>query len=176
MCFSFGGLLATAVAFSAHREGKLSGLVLITPATSFSQTSWSLSVPLLITLLRSRTAVAYPLVASAILGLTVPSFYQSRKLASSAIGSLSSDPSILFSSSADLIFKARDGINALLPPDTLRFRVGQLLAAGSDVCGEGRIGRLRGLKTLVMVGGQDKVSGRRATSEASRKGGGIHAA
>ena len=69
---SFGGLLATSVAFSAHREGRLRGLVLVNPATSFSHTGWGVAVPLLTTLLRARTEVAYPLVASAILGLTVP--------------------------------------------------------------------------------------------------------
>mmetsp|Transcript_19515 Transcript_19515/g.40428 ORF Transcript_19515/g.40428 Transcript_19515/m.40428 type:complete len:529 (+) Transcript_19515:552-2138(+) len=145
------------VAFSAHREGRLRGLVLVNPATSFSHTGWGVAVPLLTTLLRARTEVAYPLVASAILGLTVPSFYQSRKLASSALEGLLSDPAKILSNSNDLVLKARDGINALLAPDTLKFRVGQLLTAGSDVCAESRVKRLSSLKTLVMAGEQDKL-------------------
>ncbi|GMH67866.1 hypothetical protein TrST_g13528 [Triparma strigata] len=149
---SFGGLLASAVAISP--DAKLGGLVLVNPATSIGRTSWDVSVPLLTSLLGDKKDVIYPATAAAILGLTVPSNYQISKITKSAFSQFLLSPKI---PAVEDLQALRDGINTLLPSETVAFRVSELLVDGSEIMTARRLSRLSTLPTLVMTGGEDKL-------------------
>ncbi|GMI18294.1 hypothetical protein TrLO_g2786 [Triparma laevis f. longispina] len=149
---SFGGLLASSVGITPKLD--LSGLVLVNPATSTGRTDWGVSIPLITSLLKNQSDVIYPATAAAILGLTVPSNYQITKIAKSVFSDFIESPSI-----PDLedLKTVRDGINDLLPSETVFFRVSELLRYGNEIMTSTRLKRLSKTPTLVLVGAEDKL-------------------
>ncbi|GMH52590.1 hypothetical protein TL16_g01262 [Triparma laevis f. inornata] len=75
-------------------------------------------------MLKNQSDVIYPATAAAILGLTVPSNYQITKIAKSVFSDFIESPSI-----PDLedLKTVRDGINDLLPSETVFFRVSEVI-------------------------------------------------
>jgi hypothetical protein len=90
------------------------------------------------------------------LGLTVPSNYQISKITKSAFSQFILSPKI---PAVEDLQALRDGINTLLPSETVAFRVSELLVDGSEImtARRRRLSRLSTLPTLVMTGGEDKL-------------------
>ena len=125
---SFGGLLATAVAAS-HSTSPSLNVVLLNPATSFQSTNWKTLAPVLTSTVGKTPA--YPYVGGGVLAATVPSLYQSKKLAKELISGFAADPLSLPTKGQELLNTFAESINKRLPPDVVKFRVLEWCEVGS---------------------------------------------
>mmetsp|Transcript_3892 Transcript_3892/g.8491 ORF Transcript_3892/g.8491 Transcript_3892/m.8491 type:complete len:726 (-) Transcript_3892:55-2232(-) len=180
---SFGGLLAPAVALRAKAQhfrrrrnddddsstssvGQIKGMVLVNPATSFDETSWSTVAPLLAQLKHLRDVdddkseessslpSAYSVVGGLALAATVPDSTQFRRI----ISMITNTPVTNADDLADTVESIVTGFGILdksLPADTIEFRVGQWLPVGCSVVNP----RLETLDvpTLVIAGQDDNM-------------------
>ena len=143
---SFGGLLASYV---CTREGaNVDKLVLINPATSFDRTAWSTIVPFI-----AGTGNAYPLVGATALLATAVQPQQVINIGRDISSRIDSVDSAL--SQLNGMWKSVQSIIEVLPPQTLQFRVRNLLGVGSFLMRD----RYQLIKTptLVVTGGSDRL-------------------
>jgi pimeloyl-ACP methyl ester carboxylesterase/1-acyl-sn-glycerol-3-phosphate acyltransferase len=145
---SFGGLLAIAAALDSPEL--VDRLVLVNPATSFSQTIWPVIGPLLTQLPRDVFESALPIAMAPILGNPVG-------LLASALDNIPQGESItnvaakLSQAALDLLAQLPE-LAKILPPETLAHKLEQL-ALGSDEI-EGRLGEVQ-QRCLILVGDAD---------------------
>jgi len=152
---SFGGLLTTTVALRMQQQQKSpQGIVLINPATSFDETSWSNFVPLIQLLQNNNTDdnnnnAAYSVIASTIFSLALADSDQWEKISNSiSNGDISQLPSTLMDS-LQIVGKK-------LPPATLQHRLKTWLPVGTQLMTTKRLKSLE-VPTLIIVGDQDKL-------------------
>ena len=147
---SFGGLLTTTVALRC--SSIIKGLVLINPATSFEDTSWSNIVPL-IQALNNPTAdpnnLAYSAVASTILSNALLDEQQWKSITTLIGDNLDINlPSVLMGS-LQIVGKQ-------LPPSTLQHRLTSWLPVGAQLMTPKRLKSIT-TPTIIMTGDQDKL-------------------
>ena len=148
---SFGGLLTTTVALRCD-PSKLNGLILINPATSFEETSWSNIVPL-IQALNNPTVdpnnVAYSAVASTILSNALLDEQQWKSITSIIGDNVDINlPSVLT--------EALQIVGKRLPPSTLQHRLTSWLPVGTQLMTPKRLKSIV-TPTIIMTGDQDKL-------------------
>lgn len=155
---SFGGLLAPAVALRLQSSpGRIQGLVMVNPATSFDESQWPALGPFLASLRHVPGIPNLPSVYSLFGGLTlsalVPDRSQFQKIVSLLLGIDRRNAGV-----NDILQATADGLGLLeerFPADVVQLRVGQWLPVGSAVVNP----RLKTLNvsTLVVVGDDDSV-------------------
>lgn len=168
---SFGGLLAPAVALRVQH--KLSGLVLVNPATSFDQTQWTSLLPVVASvgqqkqqpnierrsrsndgILPTRFPTPYSLLGGLILSLTIPDQKQFGQI----VNLVRNVPVRNQEDLNDVLESLADGFHILqdrLPEATVTHRIRQWLAVGTQVINP-RLGELR-VKTVIVAGTEDKM-------------------
>lgn len=156
---SFGGLLAPAVALNLQNSlpGRLEGMVLVNPATSFDETQWSTLGPLLASLRHVPSIPNLPNAYSVLGGLTlmtlVPDRSQFQKIVSMLLGTDIQNMGL-----NEALQSARDGFSLLeerMPAELIQLRVGQWLPVGSSVVNP-RLHTLN-VSTLVIAGEDDSM-------------------
>lgn len=150
---SFGGLLTTTVALRMQqRKESLKGIVLINPATSFDDTSWSNFIPLIQILQNddeNDDNALYSAIASTIFSLALSDENQMKKLSTIVTnGDLTKLPASMIDS-LKIVGKK-------LPPSTLLHRLKTWLPVGSKLMSNNRLKSLEA-PTLIIVGEQDKL-------------------
>lgn len=150
---SFGGLLAPAVALHLQNSvpGRLEGMVLVNPATSFDETSWSAVGPLLASL--QHVPNLYSFLGGLALVTLVPDRTQFQKIVSLLLGI-----DVQSMGLNEALQSARDGFSLLeerLPADVIQLRVGQWLPVGSAVVNP-RLSSLN-VSTLIIAGEDDNM-------------------
>jgi pimeloyl-ACP methyl ester carboxylesterase len=176
---SFGGLLAPSVALRVQH--KLSGLVLVNPATSFDQTQWTSLLPVVASvgqqkqppnterrssftsasrsepndgIAPTRFPTPYSLLGGLILSLTIPDQKQFGQI----INLVRNVPVRNQEDLNDVLKSLADGFHILqdrLPEATVTHRIRQWLAVGTQVINP-RLGELR-VKTVIVAGNEDKM-------------------
>jgi pimeloyl-ACP methyl ester carboxylesterase len=155
---SFGGLLAPAVALRMQSfPGRIQGLVMVNPATSFDETQWSALGPFLASLRHvpgiPNLPTAYSFMGGLALSALVPDRSQFQKIVSILLGVDVGSAGV-----NDILQATTDSFGILeerLPADVVQLRVGQWLPVGSAVVNP----RLKSLNvpTLVIVGEDDSM-------------------
>ncbi len=176
---SFGGLLAPSVALRVQH--KLSGLVLVNPATSFDQTQWTSLLPVVASVGQqkqppnterrssatpaskskpndgirpTRFPTPYSLLGGLLLSLTIPDQKQFGQI----INLVRNVPVRNQEDLNDVLESLADGFHILqdrLPEATVTHRIRQWLAVGTQVINP-RLGELR-VKTVIVAGTEDKM-------------------
>lgn len=168
---SFGGLLTTAVGLQMHnrekRGGKanpIQGLVLVNPATSFDESGWDVTAPLLALLGRvtetpERRPFGLPSAYSVIGGLTLSALIPSRQQLSRIAGTLLGMESIRDPSRLGDTMKGYLDMfqitSEFLPPGLLEHRIKNWLIVGTSVV-DSRLSQLD-IPSLVVVGTADQL-------------------
>ena len=147
---SCGALFAVHAALRSNKkkEGRVSRVVLVNPATSFEQTGWS-------TLGRAVAASGplFPAVGLATLMATAIEFQQVRTIGQKIASRISSVESL--TAELNALLAAGSQVTKLLPADTLTWRLAQWLERGSALVAP-RLDELT-TPTLVLVGQSDRL-------------------
>ncbi|KAG7353590.1 lysophospholipase [Nitzschia inconspicua] len=168
---SFGGLLATAVGLQLHnrekRGGKanpVKGLVLVNPATSFDESGWDVTAPLLALLGRLTETPerrpfglpsAYSLVGGLTLSALIPSRQQFSRIVDAFMGMESiRDPSRL-GETMEGYLDLFQITSEFLPPGLLEHRIKNWLMVGTSIV-DSRLSQLD-IPSLVVVGTADQL-------------------
>ena len=167
---SFGGLVVPTVALKLQNDKRLNhqqqmllqGLVLVNPATSFDQTSWSTFVPLLASLRHieqdqqsltqtsqsSQLPTLYSVLGGIALAATVPDNTQYQ-----SIFNLFSQTTVKTTEElSDVLLAMKDGFGILadrLPAEVIEHRVNNWMNVGCMLLNENS--RLENLKTQILV-------------------------
>eukprot|EP01035_Chromulina_nebulosa_P020813 gene20813-26981_t len=143
---SFGGLLA----FHLALRGKdlISKLVIINPATSYQQTPWQLTGPLI-----ASTGPAFPLVSVATLLAVAVEPTQFQRIGQSIVDRINSTETAIIE--IQNLIQAGYKILDTLPPDTLNHRLDKWLGLGSAIL-EGKFSEIT-VPTLILVGQNDRL-------------------
>ena len=143
---SFGGLLSTYVSVRAKKF--VSKLVLVNPATSYDQTSWSNLGSLI-----SKSGPVFPTLGALTLALTVVEPYQIQFIGNQIIQRINT--------TEDAIREIGEMLNApnvlatLLPPSTLQWRLSQWLQVGCNIM-EDKYNEIT-TPTLILIGTKDRL-------------------
>ena len=144
---SFGGLLAAYVALRA-KEGKISKLVLINPATSFDRTNWNVLAPII-----ASTGRAFPLIGMSALLATAVDMSQIQRVGLRVASKLKS-PAIAVDVFTNL-FNAGIALLDLIPAETLNWRIQQWFTVGTSIM-RGKYSQIK-VPTLILVGKNDRL-------------------
>jgi len=161
---SCGGYLAAAVAERVRKRKLLNGLVLINPATSFSETPLDLLVPILGSLQSAEnqggdvsSPTPYGIFGSAFLSSVIPDFEQLQRL----VETVTSLPALQSASPTQLneivqtLARNVVSIEERLPQSVVTHRVMNWLVTGTSM-DKTRLGQVE-TQTLVVVGRQDRL-------------------
>lgn len=160
---SCGGVLAAGAALQL--QDRLTGLVLVNPATSFPRTPWADLVPLL-TQLPHRTEqdettglTPYAVVGSLLLSAIIPDNQQIFRIAQtllSTIQSSSSDPLSQQWNLLQMSLQSMETTEDRLPADLLQHRVLKWLEVGTELVNQ-RLPSHHRAPTLLVVGARDRL-------------------
>lgn len=120
---SFGGLLACHVASRA--QDRVAELVLINPATSYDQTGWSITAPLI-----ARSGSLFPVISVATLLITTVEPNQFLRISRDISSRITSMETA--SIEIDRLIQTGSKIVSLLPPATLQHRISRWLNVGVE--------------------------------------------
>lgn len=181
---STGGLLAAAVALQLqqrqastnNRHRTISGLVLVNPATSFGETTWDRTVPLLTSLLpnnsnnnRNHDAPSstddvspYAVLGSLLLASIVPDTQQTRRI----LDTFRQLPDLDLRATPDVLRQGFQTTEQTLPAAMLEHRVKQWLTVGTPLV-NARLPEFNNnhTPTLVIAGAQDRLLPSRQEAE-----------
>ena len=144
---SFGGLLATYIALRC-KKGKISGLVLVNPATSFDRTVWPLLAPII-----GNSGRAFPVVGFGALLATAVDFNQFQRIGRKIAGTINSTESAM--TLVNTMFDSAKNILDLLPGETLNWRISNWFGTGNYLMAE-RYDEIT-VPTLILIGKTDRL-------------------